>query len=60
MCVCVCVCVCVSVCFVTDCQMRRLLGSKDLGLNIYNHILNVLANREQNMSSLYIRQCLKV
>ena len=55
-----CVCVCVCVCFVTDCQMRRLLGSKDLGLNIYNHILNVLANREQNMSSLYIRQCLKV
>ena len=38
----------------------KLLGSKDLGLNIYNHILNVLANREQNISSLCVRQCLKV
>ena len=35
------------VCFITDCQRGRLLGSKDLGLNIWNHILNVLANREK-------------
>ena len=38
-------------------QVCKLLGSKDLDLNVYNHILFVLANQEQNMSS---RQCLKV
>ena len=27
----------------------KLLGSKDLRLNVYNSILYVLANREQNM-----------
>ena len=37
-----------------------MLGSKDLGLNVQNHILNVLENREQNMSNLCVRQCLKV
>ena len=43
-----------------NCQRGRLLGSKDLGLNVYNHIFIVLANREQNMFSLGVRQCLKV
>ena len=37
-----------------------LLGSKYLGQNIQNHICIVLANREQDMSSLGFRQCLKV
>ena len=34
------------------CLMLQLLGSKDLDLNILNHICIVLANQEQNMSSL--------
>ena len=37
-----------------------VLGSKDLGLNGQNNILYVLANREQNMSSLCVRQYSKV
>ena len=37
-----------------------MLGSKDLGLNIYNYILYVLANREPNTSSLCVRHCSKV
>ena len=36
-----------------------LLGSKDLDLNIQNHISIVLANREQNMSSLGFQAILK-
>ena len=43
-----------------DCQRGRLLGSKDLWLNVYNSILFVLTNREQNMSSLCVRHCSKV
>ena len=37
------------------CKTRKiLLGSKDLDLNVENHICIVLANQEQNMSSLGI------
>ena len=46
-------------CFITDCQGGRLLGSKDLGLNIQNHICIVLANQEQNMSTLGFQAMLK-
>ena len=42
-------------------NLLRLLGSKDLDLdlNIQNHIFIVLANREQNMSSLGFQAMLK-
>ena len=36
-----------------------MLGSKDLGVNVQNHIFIVLANREQNMSSLGLQAMLK-
>ena len=38
----------------------NVLGFKDLGLNVKNHILNVLSNREQNIFILCVRQCLKI
>ena len=28
---------------------QKLLGSKDLGVNVQNHIFTILANQEQNM-----------
>ena len=37
----------------------HMLGSKDLDLNIQNHIFIVLANREQDMSSLGFQVRLK-
>ena len=36
-----------------------LLGYKDLGLNVQNHIFIVFANREQNMFSLGLQAMLK-
>ena len=37
----------------------NLLDSKDLSLNIWNHICILLANREQNMSNLGFQAILK-
>ena len=36
-----------------------MLGFKDLGLNVQNHVLTLLVNREQNMSSLDLQAMLK-
>ena len=42
------------------CKTRKiLLGSKDLDLNVENHICIVLANQEQNMSNLGLQAMLK-
>ena len=39
--------------------LTYILGSKDLELNIQNHYCVVLANRDQNMSSLGVQAMLK-
>ena len=45
--------------FTKEKKKKKKLGSKDLGLNIQNHICIMLANREQNMSSLGFQATLK-
>ena len=39
--------------------LTYMLGSKDLELNIQNHYCIVLANQDQNMSSLGVQTMLK-
>ena len=50
----------VYVCFVTDCQMGRLLDSKYLGLNVQFLNLCNLANREQKHVQIRCQTLLKI
>ena len=38
-------------CFVTDCQRGSLLGSKELGTNVLELHIIMLANHDQNLES---------
>ena len=43
-----------SLCFVTDCQMGSLLGSKESGTNVLELQFVMLANHDQNVFSLVL------
>ena len=43
----------VSLCFVTDCQRRSLLGSKELEINVLELQFVMLANHDQNILVLF-------
>ena len=42
-----------SLCFVTDCQRGSLLGSKELGTNVLELHIVMLANHDQNILFLF-------
>ena len=42
-----------SLCFVTDCQRGSLLGSKELGINLLELRIVMLANHDQNILFLF-------
>ena len=42
-----------SLCFVMDCQMGSLLGSKELGTNVLELHFVMLANYDQNVLVLF-------
>ena len=42
-----------SLCFVTDCQRRSLLGSKEVGTNVLEFLFVMLANHDQNVLILF-------
>ena len=42
-----------SLCFVTDCQRRSLLGSNELGTNVLELHFVMLANHDQNVLVLF-------
>ena len=42
-----------SLCFVTDCQRGSLLGSKELGTNLLELRIVMLANHDQNILFLF-------
>ena len=46
-------------CFVMDCQRGSLLGSKDLGTNVFRTLIVMLANQDQNkcLSCFRLAQC---
>ena len=46
-------------CFVLDCQRGSLLGSKDLGTNVFRTLIVMLANQDQNkcLSCFRLAQC---
>ena len=42
-----------SLCIVTDCQRRSLLGSKEVGTNVLEFLFVMLANHDQNVLILF-------
>ena len=42
-----------NLCLVTDCQKRSLLGSKELGTNVLEFHIVMLANHDQNVLVLF-------
>ena len=44
---------CFAMCFVTDCQMGNLIGSKELGANVLELQCVMLENHDQNIQSIF-------